>query len=204
MKLRRNPSKQTGLPSAESVENKNDMKTAEEIYQEYVGDGQMGIDFEKRHIIEAMKTYAQQFQPSPILLTDEQIENEAEKYASSNEFQYQQARHDFRNGLRRYREILQGQAAGKPDNNIYMRKEAHDYLQKMKAEAPVTVHKDDEGTAQPAPLSLPTYEEREAAISKLFPIEAGSLMDGIITGFHAAIKWYNELLRSEAERRAKG
>jgi len=36
------------------------MKTAEQIYEEYIGDGQMGIDFEKRHIIEAMEVYANQ------------------------------------------------------------------------------------------------------------------------------------------------
>ena len=36
------------------------MKTEEEIYKAYIGDGQMGVDFEKKHIIEAMEAYASQ------------------------------------------------------------------------------------------------------------------------------------------------
>jgi hypothetical protein len=32
-------------------------KTPEEIYQEYIGNGQMGIDFEKKHILEAIQAY---------------------------------------------------------------------------------------------------------------------------------------------------
>ena len=32
--------------------------TAEEIFEQYIGNGQMGIDFEKKHIIEAMEAYA--------------------------------------------------------------------------------------------------------------------------------------------------
>jgi hypothetical protein len=36
------------------------MKTIEEIYKAYIGDGQMGVDFEKKHIIEAMEAYASQ------------------------------------------------------------------------------------------------------------------------------------------------
>jgi hypothetical protein len=34
------------------------MKTIEEIYKAYIGDGQMGVDFEKKHIIKAMQAYA--------------------------------------------------------------------------------------------------------------------------------------------------
>ena len=34
------------------------MKAKEEIYKAYIGDGQMGVDFEKKHIIKAMEAYA--------------------------------------------------------------------------------------------------------------------------------------------------
>ena len=36
------------------------MKTKEQIYEEYIGGGQMGIDFEKKDILEAMEVYANQ------------------------------------------------------------------------------------------------------------------------------------------------
>ena len=37
------------------------MKSKEQVYAEYIGGGQMGIDFEKKDILEAMEVYASQF-----------------------------------------------------------------------------------------------------------------------------------------------
>ena len=52
----------------------------ERIYEEYIGNGQMGIDFEKRHILEAMRAYAElEKQPSIKLPTEEDREMEAFK-----------------------------------------------------------------------------------------------------------------------------
>ena len=36
------------------------MKTVEQIFEEYIGPGQMGVDFEKKDILEAMQIYAEQ------------------------------------------------------------------------------------------------------------------------------------------------
>lgn len=33
------------------------MRSKEEIYEQYIGNGQYGIDFEKKHILEAMDEY---------------------------------------------------------------------------------------------------------------------------------------------------
>jgi hypothetical protein len=55
------------------------MKTKEQIFEEYIGNGQMGIDFEKRHILEAMEEYSQQFNLS------KEICNKVELYIQNNE-----------------------------------------------------------------------------------------------------------------------
>lgn len=52
------------------------MKTKEEIYKAYIGDGQMGVDFEKKHIIEAMEAYHEAKMKE---VTDEDIERQVKQ-----------------------------------------------------------------------------------------------------------------------------
>jgi hypothetical protein len=51
----------------------NSKSTLEEVYEQYIGDGQLGIDFEKKDILEAMRVYHNQFQQ----VTDEEIKRNA-------------------------------------------------------------------------------------------------------------------------------
>jgi hypothetical protein len=78
-------------------------KTAEEIYEEYIGNGLFGIDFEKRHIIEAMCAYASQFREISEI-SDEKIN----KMATEGEIKHPTLKYyeGFYDGARWYKRQL--------------------------------------------------------------------------------------------------